>query len=236
VITDAAGEHVRTFDGPHEPGINEILWDWRYDRPYDPPRGGGGGGPGGFGGGAPEGPIVMPGMYTVTVNLGGTSSSETVRIEADPRRPMAIADRRARQDALMSLHRLAGPLNDATQAARTLDGQLDEAAELLEDFEGDTDMLQGELETIQAELEEVSEGLGEARRWTGVAGAIQGSSTLPTEDQLWQIDAAWDAVPPLVERLNTLIMDRIPAFNTSLNEMGVRPSPGERLTVPSRGR
>lgn len=233
VITDAAGEHVRTFDGPHEPGINEILWDWRYDRPYDPPQGGGG--PGGFGGGAPEGPIVMPGMYTVTVHLDGTTSSETARIEADPRRSMTMADRRARQDALMSLHRLAGPLNDATQAGRTLDGQLDEASDLLADFEGETEMLHEELEAIQAELEEIADGLGEARRWTGVAGAIQGSSTLPTEDQLWQIDSAWEAVPPLVERLNALITERVPSFNSSLDAMGVRPSPGERLTVPRRG-
>ncbi|MGB1658825.1 MAG: VPS10 domain-containing protein, partial [Longimicrobiales bacterium] len=234
VITDAAGEHVRTFDGPHEPGINEILWDWRYDRPYDPPQGGGGG-PGGFGGGAPEGPIVMPGMYTVTVQLDGTTSSETAQIEADPRRSMTMADRRARQDALMSLHRLAGPLNDATQAGRTLDGQLDEASDLLADFEGETEMLHEELEAIQAELEEIADGLGEARRWTGVAGAIQGSSTLPTEDQLWQIDSAWEAVPPLVERLNALITERVPSFNSSLDAMGVRPSPGERLTVPRRG-
>ena len=135
----------------------------------------------------------------------------------------------------MSLHRLAGPLNDATQAARTLDGQLDEASELLADFEGETEMLHEELESIQAELEEIADGLGEARRWTGVAGAIQGSSTLPTEDQLWQIDSAWEAVPPLMERLNALITERVPSFNNSLDAMGVRPSPGERLTVPRRG-
>ena len=233
-ITDAAGEKVRTFDGPHQPGINEILWDWRYDAPYDPPRGGGGGGR--RGGGTPEGPIVMPGTYTVTATLDGAVSSQTVRIEADPRRPMTLADRQARQDALMSLHRLASPLNDATQAAGTLDGQLDDAADLLGEFEGDAEEAQEELRAIQKELQEIADGLGEARQWTGVAGAIQGSSTLPTGDQLWQIDAAWEAVPPLMERLNALITDRVPAFNTSLDAMGVRPSPGDRLVIPTRGR
>ena len=46
---------------------------------------------------------------------------------------------------------------------------------------------------MQAELGEISTELGEARRNAGVAGAIQVSSTLPTEDQLWQVDAAWAA-------------------------------------------
>ena len=237
VVTDASGEQVRAFDGPHEPGINEILWDWRYDRPYDPPRSdeNAGTGGGGFGGGVPQGPIAMPGTYTVTVSLDGMTSSETVHIEADPRRPMTMSDRRARQDALMSLHDLARPLNDATQATRRLSGQFDEAAALLADFEGESESLQEELTAMQSELEEISAGLGEARRWAGVASAIQGSSTLPTDDQMWQIDSAWDAVPPLVERLNVLITERAPAFNASMDAMGVRPDPGEAVEVPRRG-
>ena len=96
--------------------------------------------------------------------------------------------------------------------------------------------LEDELEAIQSELDEISDGLVEARRWAGVAGAIQGSSTLPTEDQLWQADSAWDAVPPLVERLNLLLTNRVPTFNDSMNAMGVRPHPGEALRVPRRGR
>ena len=235
VVTDAAGNHVRSFDGPHDRGINEVLWDWRYDRPYDAPQGGGGG-RGGFGGGAPQGPIVMPGTYTVTVHVDGVTSSESVEIHADPRRAMTMADRSARQDVLMSLHDLAAPMNDATEAAQRLNDQLSEAEDLLGDFEGDVSDLEEELEEIQSELDEISDGLGEARRWAGVAGAIQGSSTLPTEDQLWQVNSAWDAVPPLVERLNLLLTNRIPTFNDSMNAMGVRPHPGEALPVPRRGR
>ncbi len=235
VVTDAAGDHVRSFDGPHDRGINEVLWDWRYDLPYDPPQGGGGG-RGGFGGGAPQGPIVMPGTYTVTVHVDGATSSESVEIQADPRRTMTMADRSARQDVLMSLHDLAAPMNDATEAAQRLNDQLSEAEDLLGDFEGDVADLVAELEAIQSELDEISDGLGEARRWAGVAGAIQGSSTLPTEDQRWQADSAWDAVPPLVERLNLLLTNRVPTFNDSMNAMGVRPHPGEALRVPRRGR
>jgi len=93
---------------------------------------------------------------------------------------------------------------------------------------------EAELEAIQEELEAIQEGLQEANGWSRVAGDIQQSSTLPTEDQLWQVDAAWDAVPPLVERLNALITTRVPAFNAALDAEGVRPDPGEALEVPRR--
>ena len=234
-VLDADGNEVRTFEGPHDRGINEILWDWRYDRPYDPPENEEGGGSGRRGGGTPQGPIVMPGSYTVRLELGEVSSSETVVIQADPRRPMALSDRMARQDALMSLHRLATPLNEATLSARKLGEQFNETSTLLEAYDGDTDSLSQALKAMQTELEEISEGLGEARSWAGVANAIQGSSTLPTEDQFWQVDAAWDAVPPLIERLNTLITDQVPAVYTEMDAMGIRPSPGDTISVPRRG-
>ena len=236
-ITDASGAPVRTLKGPRQAGINEVLWDWRHDAPYTPGgrAGGGGGGGGGRGGGAPAGPIVMPGTYTVTMEVGGATSTATVELEADPRRPMTLADRRTRQDALMSLHRLARPLYEATQAGQRLSGQLDDAEELLDEHESAPDNLTAMLTEIREELEAIQDGLGEARGWAGVAGAIQQSSTLPTADQMWQVDAAWEAAPPLVERLNVLITRRVPAFNAALNAEGVRPEPGEAVEVPRRG-
>jgi photosystem II stability/assembly factor-like uncharacterized protein len=233
-ITDSSGATVRTFDGPAEPGVNEILWDWRHDAPYEARAGEGGGGGRGRGGGTPQGPIVMPGQYTVTLHVGEDDFSSTMEIQADPRRSMTVADRQARQDALMSLNQLAAPLFEVTQAAQRLTDQMEEAESLLEEYEGGSEALTETLVEIQEELEAVRTGLDEARAWAGVGGAIQGSSTLPTEDQLWQVDAAWQAVPPLVERLNVLIEISVPAFNGALDAEGVRPDPGAPLPVPVR--
>ena len=133
-ITDAQGSHVRTLEAPSEPGINEVVWDWRFDAPYeaDGQQGGGGGG-GPFGGGTPQGPIALPGVYTVSMDVGGESFSSTIEIQADPRRPMTMADRTARQDALMSLHRLAVPINDATRGHPPPGrASLDDAEELID--------------------------------------------------------------------------------------------------------
>ena len=113
-------------------------------------------------------------------------------------------------------------------------GQLDEADGVIEDLEGVPESITDELSAMQDELRAINSGLGEARSNAGVSGAIQGSSTVPTEDQLWQIEAAWEAVPGLIERLNQLIMNRIPAFNASLDAEGIRPDPGVAIDVPRR--
>lgn len=177
-ITDVSGDVVRTLEVPAEQGIGEVLWDWRYDQPYEPrqgPGGGGGGGGGGRGGGAPQGPIVMPGTYTISMSVSGEEYSSTVEIQADPRRTMTRADRAARQVALMSMHDLAAPLYEANQAAQRLDGQLEDAGDLLDDHEGAPESLTAELEAMGEELEEIRTALGEASGWARVGGAIQQS-------------------------------------------------------------
>ena len=237
-IADADGNHVRTLEAPSEPGVNEVIWDWRHDPPYEPePRqggggpGGGGGGGGFGGGGAPSGPIVLPGVYTVSMTVAGETFSATVEIQADPRRPMTPADRMARQDILMSLHRLAVPIHEADRAIERLDAQLDAAQEVVDGADEPPEGLDGELEAIREALDEVRDDLGEARRNAGVAGAIQRSSTLPTEDQRWQVDRAWEVVAELVGPLNELITSRVPALNARLYAEGVRPKPGEAVVV-----
>ncbi len=234
-LTDADGNHVRTLDAPSAAGINEVIWDWRFDAPYEPPEGAEAGGPVGFGQpGTPQGPIALPGVYTVSMEVGGQSYSSTVEIQADPRRPMSRADRMARQDALMSLHTLAVPIYEAGRAIRSLEEQLDAAEELIDAAAEAPEGLEDELEAIREALEEVEDDVAEARRNAGVARAIQGSSTLPTEDHLWQVDRAWEVMAEVAGPLNELITSRVPALNAQLFAEGVRPKPGEVVVVPGR--
>ena len=233
-ITDADGNHIRTVDTPSEAGINEVIWDWRHDPPYEAEEeGSGGGGGGGFrGGGAPDGPIVLPGPYTVSMTVGGKTFSTQVEIHADPRRPMTGADRKARQHSLMRLHTLAVPVYEAGRAIAKLQEQLDAAEELIEAADEAPEGLEEELKAIREALEEVEDDLQEARRNAVVAGSIQGSSTPPTEDQMWQVERAWEVMEELVGPLNELITSRVPALNARLYAEGVRPKPGEVVRVP----
>ena len=231
-ITDSDGGHVRTLDAPGDAGVNEVVWDWRMDAPYEPE---GPQQPVGFGQpGTPQGPIALPGVYTVSMEAGGQTHSSTVEIRADPRRPMTRADRTARQDALMSLHALAAPIYEAGRAVDRLEEQLDAAEELIEAAAEAPEGLAEELAAIREALDEIDDDVGEARRNAGVATAIQGSSTLPTEDQMWQVDRAWEVMAELLDPLNELVTSRVLALNAQLYAEGVRPKPGEAVALPGR--
>jgi photosystem II stability/assembly factor-like uncharacterized protein len=104
-IFDPAGESVRKYSSedkgptvnpetlnipaywvrPFEPlstaaGMHRWIWDLR---PTPPPRPAGGGGGGGFGRGAVA--MVLPGIYTVKLSVGGKSYTQPLVVKMDPR-------------------------------------------------------------------------------------------------------------------------------------------------------
>ncbi|HEX6316473.1 MAG TPA: hypothetical protein VFZ73_16495 [Gemmatimonadaceae bacterium] len=113
-ISDNAGNVVRTLrNGARSAGVNQLVWDLRYDAtpPGAPetgagPAGGRGGGGGGRGGGG--GPQVVPGDYVVTMRLAGREIRKPLRVELDPRANVTSADLIAQRDLGMRLRDLNG--------------------------------------------------------------------------------------------------------------------------------
>ncbi len=134
----------------------------------------------------------------------------------------------------MSFYALAKPVYEATRAGRQLNQQLDAIEKLVKEHDDVPEELTEELTAIKDELEEIRDELGTASRNARVGNSIQQSSTLPTADQMWQVENAWEEVPALIGRLNALVETRIPAFNAMLDELGIRPSPGEAIEVPKK--
>jgi hypothetical protein len=82
VITNAAtGEVFRNLDGTNEAGMNRVQWNLRGNRPPRQAAQAGGGG-GGFGG-QQQGPMARPGLYKVTLTVGGRDYARMVEVEED---------------------------------------------------------------------------------------------------------------------------------------------------------
>ena len=175
-----------------------------------------------------------PGTYTVSMDVGGETFSSTVEIQADPRRPMTMSDRMARQDALMSLHRLAVPINDATAAISHLEEQLDAAEELIAGADAPPEGIEEELEAIREALEEIEDEVSEARQNAGVARAIQQAFGPPDRGSHVAGRPRLEVMGETVLELNALIEDRVPALNAQLYAEGVRPDAGEAVEMPER--
>jgi photosystem II stability/assembly factor-like uncharacterized protein len=95
-------------------GLNRVNWDMRYD---DPPSAGEhvtiravpGDTPAHY-----EGPLALPGVYTVRLTAGGTSYTQKVTVKNDPRSTATPADLKVQHDLQMQLY---GGIKEADAAA-----------------------------------------------------------------------------------------------------------------------
>ncbi len=228
VIVDSDGETVRALEGSGDPGIHEITWDLRLEPPYQAQ-----GSQSRFGG-APRGPRVLPGTYAVQLQVNGQTYSEQFEVHGDPRIEISDADRRARQDALMSVYTLSKSINQASRTVNRLNGQVSDIQALIKEHEGAPESLTEQAKLLSETVEELRQELSQASRDARVSGAIDGSTMRPTADQLWQIDRAWDKAPGLIEQINEIVNTSLPALYRACDENGIRPDPGKPIEVPHK--
>jgi len=194
-VADARGTMVRTIKGTSRAGLNRVAWDLRMEPPVP---GGAREAPavGGFGG-TPQGPLVLPGVYTVTVNAAGRSLKGELRVESDPRVTFPDADRRARQTALLNLYALQKSIMAARTAGATAAGQLDTPGG--SGIPSNTADARSRLTQVQADLAAQFNAVNSLSR------AIEGYSALPTADQRRQLDWAFEDAAKAVEALNRVL-------------------------------
>ena len=241
-ILTATGQDVRTIEGPATPGAHEVLWDFRFDPAYEPQGSQGGGGEGGADSIGARGPTVLPNVYQILVDVGRTTMFGDLTVRQDPRIDVSRADLAARQAAMMSMYELQAPVYHAGQAVQRLNLQLSDVEQFLRETAA-TESFGNELEGIKEELDDVDRELRRLLIRTGEEGKarpastarqIEASTTRPTEDQLQDIERAWRDAPEIIERLNALILARIPALYRKLDDERIRADPGEPLVVPRR--
>ncbi|MCG6987998.1 MAG: glycosyl hydrolase [Gemmatimonadetes bacterium] len=220
-VTDSAGRTVRTLQGPLARGLNRVDWDLRYAPPVDSAnvparRSRGFGGPpvakqvgypagrGGFGrGGPPEGPLVMPGTYTVRVTIPGqTPLTGSVVVQADPLPKVTAADRAARQVLLMKIYDWTKTLGLARLAVAGLASQDDT---LKADLGARGDSIVARVARLRTEVDRAFNGVN------GQRAPIEAWSGLPSVDQRKALDNALEAAAKAVAALDGLVTTDIPA-------------------------
>src|SRR3954470_19605971 len=88
---------------PTDAGMHRVNWNFRYDAPpafthtfeinANP----------GLTPASPEGPVALPGAYTLTLGVNGRTYSRTVTVHPDPRSPATTAGLRAQNTLMMNL-------------------------------------------------------------------------------------------------------------------------------------
>jgi len=213
-IADRAGKTIRTLRGPALAGLNRTCWDLRMSAATaesgaaamgNCTAGGGGRGSGG--------PVVEPGVYTVTVTPAGAASMKReVTVSPDPGVQLSDADREARYRAIMSAYTLQQQLTPARDAAQKVAEQAAAIRQYLLAAGAGASGALAETEKVVEQSRQVQAQM--ARAITGAGQAQNGMDSyggLPTAAQLRQLDWAWDDAMAAASALNRMIEQDMPA-------------------------
>ena len=89
---------------PAEVGTNRISWNLRYENPPANSHGYDISATPGLTPTTPEGPLVLPGVYTLTLTVDGKKFIQKVTVKNDPRSPGSAADLRRQHELQMLLY------------------------------------------------------------------------------------------------------------------------------------
>jgi photosystem II stability/assembly factor-like uncharacterized protein len=224
-VKDATGRTVRELSGTATrnagaAGINTVVWDLRVE-PLQPLPGQQPGQGGGFFGGGLNGPLVLPGAYSVALNVDGRDAATSrVVVSGDPDIQITDADRKAHFETALALHELQRHANEAATALTTIDRQLTDLKDRLKSTKAPADV-KAAVDSFDKEVDKVKPklgvgggggfggGFGGTQNVRGRIGQlknqIMGSTSLPTETQTRQVTESREALTMAVGEVNGVI-------------------------------
>jgi len=242
-ISDSEGNIVRRLSVPASSGVQRAVWDFRYTQPsIAAPRTQAGDGEGfNFG---PQGTLVMPGKYTVTMALrvnGATTSlpgSQAFNVQVEGRENISASDLAVLSDFQRNVAKLERSVNGAIEvasSAKTRIGLLKRAAreapvensKLVAQAEAFANRIDQLLNSLRGDRENSDIPPPSIRSRIGnVAGTIRLSSVRPTQTQMAQYELSTAEFAPVLTSLRSLIDRDLPAFEKALEDAGAPLTPG----------
>ncbi len=235
-VRNGNGDVVRTLDGPGTAGLNRATWDLRHDpiphdtTRYDVPNLDTG----------PDGPLVLPGVYSVELVVGGEGGQGPRRrqelvVRPDELFPVPAAERLARYEFTMELHELQRIAYDRGVVAYEMERAATDAVDSLTALESAAE----DSAEAQALVHEITEAADEWREinndvrnwWTGLIGKFDGGPSTtgslagPSDDQRRRLARVQDKARKAAERLDEVAATTVPALNALLEAHGLAAVP-----------
>jgi photosystem II stability/assembly factor-like uncharacterized protein len=227
-IMDEARQIIRRLtDIPRTQGLNRMSWDLQLDGPrprkkqVSPPeqdiffRG-------------PTGPQVLPGNYTVRLNVGESSFEKPLHVILDPTLESTQEDLRTQQAYAFELRDMQSLVNDALRALDTIQAQLQERKRTLDNQVLDAPeevsaAIEEHLGLISGMMEEMvkpegrpfwSEGPRLIGRLSSLFRAVEGANARPTAVQASYLDELRQEFGDALSGVNSYLGRTAPELNT----------------------
>ncbi len=214
-VHDAEGTRVARLSGRTQRGMNRVTWNLRAE----------------FEGVQGARPTAVPGLYTVSVQVGEQRSERPLTVLPDPRRSHMADDRLAKLDAIKVAGRRVGAVTEARGRVRDLRSALDRSAVGLPDDAPAP--LRLELEEVRSAVQRFDE---EAFSGPSCQGICRGTTLLSQVSRpLRMLTSSWQAPSVLeeaqmevgrvtavrvVEQTNALLSERVAPLIDRLEAAG----------------
>jgi hypothetical protein len=177
-----------------------------------------------------QGPLVLPGTYTVRMTKGGETYEAKIPVELDRRATYTLADRKQQYDAATRIAELFGEESSLMGRIQALRGDLAERANATTDAAlkkriADFD---GRIDAVRKRIVATTEGgaiTGEERLREDtdkVYGAVLSYDGAPTAYQLERIDVLQAEFNDIDTQFEALLKQDLPVLNTALAAGGLQ--------------
>jgi hypothetical protein len=224
-IFDDQGKLLDTIGGTKHRGLNRAMWPMRLDPPIVPPAASAA-----FE--AAQGPMVLPGTYTVKMTKGDQTYTTQLNVITDPRAKYTLADRKAQVDLAMKLSDMLGHMSwavdaivdvrdDATQRAAKVPAASPLHKELVD--------LTASADKVRSEIVATKEGgaiTGEERLReyvTTVYGAVNSYEGRPTDDQAARTQVLGKELDEVIQKFQKMTSAQLPGINKALAQQKLAP-------------
>ncbi len=224
-IFDANNKIIDTLPSNSRRGISRVTWSMRLKAPRVPAAA-----TAAFD--AYEGPLVVPGTYTVKLTRGTDTYTEALTIGLDPRAKYTVADRQANFEAMMQLYNLLGDMSyDTDRINGVRSALLDRASHLPQN-----PVLAKQFQDLAAKVDEIRKKIvatkeggaitGEERireKTASLYGALDTYAGRPADYQLARIDSLKKELGDVETEFDALIARELPPLNKSLAKQKLQP-------------
>jgi ribosomal protein L29 len=207
---------------PTSAGMNRFPWNLRYDSPTDLP--------GAFyAGNGPEGPIVLPGTYTLKLTVGGNSQTVPAEIKLDPRVHVSAADLQNQLDLELKVRSDIEALHVAVNQIRGVRSQLafvkthfDEEGDKGKSVVAAIDDLNKKMDPVEQELLQVKRKSSEGNlrypnmlneEYDSFRATIENADAAPTESELGVFKGLHERLEKQLAAWKQIASTDVPAVN-----------------------
>jgi photosystem II stability/assembly factor-like uncharacterized protein len=189
-----------------------------------------------FWAGGTSGPVILPGTYTVRMNVAGQSYRQPLTVVKDPRSAASDADLREQFDFLMRIYARTSQANDAVKMIRSVKAQLaDRTKKMPADksaaFSSVAKSLTDRLSAVESEIYQVKNQSSQDplnypirlnNKIAALSGVVGGTDAKPTSQSYTVFN---DLSSQLDRQLSTIrgALIILPAINASLKAAGLPP-------------